>query len=112
MTCNAIFFVGYAVGQMLNAQFWKLQYRPRNTVPWIIVLCTVVADMALALVLRWYLISENKKRDAEKLASGKEYDEFGYIEVNKADGTVEQVKVPIQFLDITDKENKAFRYPL
>ena len=34
MTTNAIFLVGYCVGQMLCTQFWKEKYRPRNIVPW------------------------------------------------------------------------------
>lgn len=34
MTTNAIFLVGYCIGQMLCTQFWKTQYRPRNIVPW------------------------------------------------------------------------------
>ncbi|KAG9007033.1 hypothetical protein FRB93_008300 [Tulasnella sp. JGI-2019a] len=112
MTANAIFFVGYAVGQMLNSQFWKVQYRPRNTVPWVIILVSLVLDIVLVLALRFVLVAENRRRDAEKLASGKEYDEFGYIETTGADGQTHKVKVPIQFLDITDKENKAFRYAI
>lgn len=62
--------------------------------------------------MRYYLNSLNKRRDALKAESGKEYEEFGYIERTTADGTVEKFKVPIALLDITDKENKAFRYAL
>lgn len=112
MTANAIFFVGYAVGQMLNSQFWKIQYRPRNTVPWVIILVSLVVDIILIAILRIHLVRENNRRDAAKLASGKEYDEFGYVEKMGEDGTVHKVKVPIQYLDITDKENQAFRYAL
>ncbi|KAG8895904.1 hypothetical protein FRC01_012133 [Tulasnella sp. 417] len=112
MTCNAIFLIGYSLGQMLSTQFWKQKYRPRNMVPWIIQLCTYIGDIILIIIIRWYLVRENKRRDAEKLASGEEYPEFGYIEHTQEDGTVVKLKVPIQFLDITDKENRAFRYPL
>ncbi|KIO26062.1 hypothetical protein M407DRAFT_24622 [Tulasnella calospora MUT 4182] len=112
MTVNAIFLVGYSLGQMLCSQFWKEKYRPRNTVPWIIQLMTYVGDIILILIIRWYLSSENKRRDREKLESGKEYDEFGYIERVQEDGSTVKYKVPIQFLDITDLENKAFRYSL
>lgn len=63
-------------------------------------------------VIWWYLARENRRRDAEKLASGEEYEEFGFIEHVQEDGSVVKLKVPIQFLDITDIENKAFRYPL
>jgi len=110
MTVNAIFFIGYALGQMLSPQFWKIQYRPRNSVPWIILMCSYFGDIVIISGMWYYLSTENKRRDAEKLASGKEYDEFGVIEMTEQDGTVKKVKVPIQFLDLTDMENKAFRY--
>ncbi|KAG9022432.1 hypothetical protein FS837_006358 [Tulasnella sp. UAMH 9824] len=112
MTVNAIFLIGYCVGQMLCTQFWKEKYRPRNRVPWTIQLCTYVADIIIILVTRWYLVRENKRRDAEKAASGKEYEEFGYIEHTREDGSIQKIKVPIQFMDITDWENKSFRYAL
>ncbi|KAG8943135.1 hypothetical protein FRC04_003215 [Tulasnella sp. 424] len=112
MTCNAIFLVGYSIGQMVSSQFWKAKYRPRNMVPWAILLASFAFDIFMICIIRWYLVRENKRRDAEKLASGEEYPEFGYIEHVQEDGSVVKLKVPIQFMDITDKENKAFRYPL
>ncbi|KAG8959089.1 hypothetical protein FRC00_001975 [Tulasnella sp. 408] len=69
-------------------------------------------DIFMISVIWWYLARENRRRDAEKLASGEEYEEFGFIEHVQEDGSVVKLKVPIQFLDITDIENKAFRYPL
>ncbi|KAG9042781.1 hypothetical protein FS837_010400 [Tulasnella sp. UAMH 9824] len=112
MTCNAIFLVGYSIGdQMLSSQFWKEKYRPRNVVPWSILLASFAFDVLMISVIWWYLARENRRRDAEKLASGKEYDEFGFIKHIQEDGSVVKLKVPIQFLDITDLENKAFRYP-
>lgn len=74
--------------------------------------CTYVFDIFMIFVIRWYLVRENRTRDAEKLASGEEYDEFGYVEHTQEDGSIIRLKVPIQFMDITDKENRAFRYPL
>ncbi|KAG8929549.1 hypothetical protein FRC01_004156 [Tulasnella sp. 417] len=100
------------LGQMVSTQFWKEKYRPRNTVPWIIILSSFAFDILIISVIRWYLVRENKRRDAEKLASGEEYEEFGFVEHVQEDGSVVKLKVPIQFLDITDLENKAFRYPL
>jgi hypothetical protein len=112
MTTNAIFFVGYCIGQMLCTQFWKVQYRPRNTVPWAIQLSSYVFDIGVIYALRLYFQYLNRKRDAEKLASGKEYEEYGYVEHVNEDGSVVKMKVPIQFMDVTDWENKAFRYAL
>ncbi|KAG9004374.1 hypothetical protein FRB90_010951 [Tulasnella sp. 427] len=74
--------------------------------------CSFGFDIFMIALIRWYLVRENKRRDAEKLASGEEYDEFGYVEHAREDGSIVKLKVPIQFMDITDKENKAFRYPL
>ncbi|KIO24292.1 hypothetical protein M407DRAFT_9025 [Tulasnella calospora MUT 4182] len=75
-------------------------------------LSTFIFDIFMICVIRWYLVSENNRRDAEKLASGEEYDEFGYVEHTQEDGSIIKFKVPIQFMDITNKENRAFRYPL
>lgn len=47
-----------------------------------------VGDIIVILIICWYLSSENKRRDREKLESGKEYDEFGYIERVQEDGHV------------------------
>ncbi|KAG8926190.1 hypothetical protein FRC01_009234 [Tulasnella sp. 417] len=69
-------------------------------------------DILIISVIRWYLVRENKRRGAEKLASGEEYEEFGFVEHVQDDGSVVKLKVPIQVLDITDLENKGFRYPL
>lgn len=58
--------------------------------------------------MRWYLSRENRRRDA----SGEVYPEYGYIEHVTEDGRTVKVKVPIQYMDITDWENRAFRYAL
>ena len=71
---------------------------------------TYIFDIIIIFCMRLYFMYLNRKRDAEKLASGKEYDEFGYVEHVNADGTTQRIKVPIQFMDMTDWENKAFRY--
>jgi len=112
MTTNAIFFIGYCIGQMLCTQFWKVQYRPRNIVPWSIQLSSYVFDICIIYAMRLYFQYVNRKRDAEKLASGKEYEEFGYVEHVNEDGSTSRIKVPIQFMDVTDWENKAFRYAI
>jgi MFS transporter, ACS family, allantoate permease len=131
MTVNAVFLAGYCIGQILAPQFWKSKYAPRYRVPWAIVLVCPISyfhryayifsyvlqvafclDAILIVIIRIYLDRENKRRDAAKVHEGKEYDEYGYVERTKPDGTVEKLKVPIALLDITDKENPAFRYVL
>jgi hypothetical protein len=38
LTMHAMWFVGYSVGQMVAPQWWKNKYKPRNRVPWGILL--------------------------------------------------------------------------
>jgi len=73
---------------------------------------TYSLDIVLILALRIILQRENARRDRLKAESGKEYEEFGYVERTREDGSIEKFKVPIALLDITDGENPAFRYVL
>jgi len=73
---------------------------------------TYSVDIVLVCVLRFYFNALNKRRDAIKAETGEEYEEFGYVERTREDGSIERFKVPVALLDITDKENKAFRYVL
>jgi MFS transporter, ACS family, allantoate permease len=61
------------------------------------------------LITRFYLAWQNKIRDNEQPDST--YDNVYMTEV-KADGTKEEVKVDKAFLDLTDIENREFRYVL
>ena len=85
--------------------------------------------MALLLTIRFVLSSENKRRDREQLDES--YDDV-YIERIGKDGEVERVKVEKvkifyfnnmqywlilcnvyqEFLDLTDIQNRDFRYVL
>ncbi|TDL22854.1 MFS general substrate transporter [Rickenella mellea] len=118
LTANGMFLIGYALGQILCTQFWKAQYKPRNIVPWIITLVTYFVDIAIVMAIRYVLITENKRRDAlqaEAEASGKSLDEFsdlGYLDTVDESGKTVHVKVERALLDLTDKENLAFRYVL
>ncbi|EJU02432.1 MFS general substrate transporter [Dacryopinax primogenitus] len=109
LATNAVFLVGYALGQILCTQFWKSQYRPRDTVPWAIILASEFVTISLIILLRVLLIRENKRRDA--LQTEKAEDEFGYVE-QVEDGQVVRRKVEKRLLDLTDWENTSFRYPL
>lgn len=79
-------------------------------------------SVIIALVLRFQLSRENKRRDAmreesERTGEGKErFESWMEVEVEKRDekGEVRTVreKVDKNFLDLTDGENLAFRYVL
>ena len=108
-TTNAIFLIFYGVGNAAGPQMWEKKYQPRNHVPWAVVTACCVASGILALALRFYLANENKKRDAEPHVDT--YDNVYLTEVQD-DGTHIEKKVDRAFLDLTDRQNKEFRYIL
>jgi len=64
--------------------------------------------MLLILLLRFMLASENKRRDTEK---NDKFDEI-YIPQELPDGSVIEKRVDRAFLDLTDIQNREFRYAL
>lgn len=65
--------------------------------------------MALLLTIRILLARENRLRDAEPRDTT--YDDV-YVEVALADGTRVERKVEKEYLDLTDIQNRDFRYVL
>ncbi|KAJ7257601.1 major facilitator superfamily domain-containing protein [Mycena rebaudengoi] len=110
VTTNAIMLGAYCIGNGVGPFMWQAKYKPRNRVPWIIIASCYVCSMGIVLVIRHLLIAENKRRDAEyKPDTG--YDDV-YIERLTQDGSgvMEKVKVDKEFLDLTDIQNRDFRY--
>lgn len=72
----------------------------------------------LILVIRYLYVQENKRRDAlyaHAQATGEglhEYEDFAYVDTVDEKGEKIRTKVEKAMLDITDKENLAFRYVL
>lgn len=130
VTTNAIVMIGYGVGNAAGPQYWKAKYEPRDHVPWTILAVSWAVSATLLLVTRWHLARENAKRDRE--TRDETYDAVYITEVG-ADGKVFDAKVDkvrlatdlianagslvwlglLQaFLDLTDYENRDFRYAL
>ncbi|EJF61405.1 MFS general substrate transporter [Dichomitus squalens LYAD-421 SS1] len=109
VTVNAIMLIAYCVGNASAPFMWQAKYRPRNHVPWIIIGISYVICPLLLLVIRALLARENKKRDAEPVDD--KYEDF-YIEVVLPDGTRTERRVDKEFLDLTDVQNRDFRYVL
>ncbi|PCH37793.1 MFS general substrate transporter [Wolfiporia cocos MD-104 SS10] len=106
VTTNAVVMVGYAVGNAVGPQYWKTEYQPRNHVPWAILTACWAASGALLLATRWYLARENALRARE------EHDAT-YDDVYVADAkTGAEQRVDKAFLDLTDIQNRDFRYVL
>ncbi|KAI0725010.1 major facilitator superfamily domain-containing protein [Fomitopsis betulina] len=105
VTTNAIVMVGYAVGNSVGPQYWQTRYQPRNRVPWAILAACWAASLLILLATRFYLAAENRKRDREPR-------DATYDDVYVVDEKGEEKKVDKAFLDLTDMQNRDFRYVL
>ncbi|KAF8684239.1 MFS general substrate transporter [Rhizoctonia solani] len=109
ITVQAIMLSAYCVGNLVGPQMWQEKYKPRNRIPWaVITICYVLCPITL-LSLRFLLARENQRRDAEP-----NEDDIGevYIEEVLVDGTKIERRVDKAFLDLTDIQNREFRYVL
>ncbi|OAX37933.1 MFS general substrate transporter [Rhizopogon vinicolor AM-OR11-026] len=106
---NAIMLSAYCIGNSAGPFMWKAQYKPRNHVPWAVIgACYVICPIIL-LLIRAVLVRENRLRDAEPVDDNEE--EY-VIERITEDGKRVEVKVDKEFLDLTDRQNRDFRYVL
>ncbi|KAF8124325.1 MFS general substrate transporter [Boletus edulis] len=108
VTTNAIMLCAYCIGNAAGPFMWQSQYRPRNRIPWIVIGICYFTCPLLLLAIRRLLAGENARRDAEPI----EEDEEFFIEKESEDGTRVQVKVDKEFMDLTDRQNRDFRYVL
>ena len=117
-TTNAIFLVGYSLGFVLSTQFWKAKYAPAYHLPFGIILMGNLVSIICALLLLFLLGRENKRRDAmreEAIRTGigkEKYEEYAEVETRNGQGKMIKTRVDKAFLDMTDRENLAFRYVL
>ncbi|OJA17953.1 hypothetical protein AZE42_08564 [Rhizopogon vesiculosus] len=115
---NAAILSGYCIGNAAGPFMWKAQYKPRTVgihallrnyhVPWAIIGACCVVCPILLLAIRAILVRENRIRDAEPIDDNEEY----LIERITEDGKRVKVKVAKEFLDMTDRQNRDFRYVL
>ncbi|KAK1231236.1 hypothetical protein PQX77_005641 [Marasmius sp. AFHP31] len=109
ITVNAIMLCAYCIGNASAPFMWQEKYKPRNHVPWIIIGICYAACAVILLILRYILARENKRRDAEPVDDT--YNDV-WIERLNSKGEMEKVKVEKEFLDLTDIQNRDFRYVL
>jgi len=109
VTTNAIMLSGYCIGNAAGPFMWQAKYKPRNHVPWMIFGVCDVACICLLFAIRVLLSRENKRRDAEPLNDA--YDNVFLTKIDQ-DGNRVEMKVSKEFLDLTDKQNRDFRYVL
>ncbi|KND90052.1 putative transporter [Tolypocladium ophioglossoides CBS 100239] len=94
-TCSVMVFVGYGIGQIIAPQFFLAQESPSYPTGFRAFYVSTGLMIAILVVLYIYLRRENHRRD-------------------KSGATVnlEQVADSTAFLDLTDREQEAFRYVL
>ncbi|KAJ4482898.1 hypothetical protein C8J55DRAFT_45922 [Lentinula edodes] len=111
ITVNAIMLCAYCIGNAAGPFMWKQKYKPRNHVPWAVIGACYVSTITLLLLLRLYMSRENRKRDAEPQDEAADTDV--YVKQESAEGDiVKMLKVDKGFLDMTDVQNRSFRYVL
>lgn len=71
-------------------------------------ICCMCATTVLSLVLRFVLARENKRRDA----ADESRSECGAESVGESKEDINDLRERSEDLDLTDRENRAFRYIL
>ncbi|KAJ7081269.1 MFS general substrate transporter [Mycena epipterygia] len=110
VTTNAIMLGAYCIGNSAGPFMWQARYKPRNHVPWIVIGVCYASCMFLVLAIRYLLVAENKRRDAEPVQDDGYDDVFIERLASDGSGVMEKVKVDKEFLDLTDIRNRDFRY--
>lgn len=91
---------------------WMEKYKPRNIVPWSIIAVCYGGSSLILLGISYFLKRENKRRDRLVADGVISNDPYGYIDEVLEDGTKLTSQVDKGFMDLTDKQNLNFRYPL
>ncbi|KAF7798393.1 hypothetical protein EIP86_009614 [Pleurotus ostreatoroseus] len=118
LATTAIFLVGYALGQTLCTQFWLDKYKPADRVPFGITLMSHLASIVCTLALWASFKKENARRDTLKLHAERTgvdiaaHEEYAYVDVTDSRNKECKQRVDKMYLDLTDRENLAFRYIL
>ncbi len=96
----AILFFGYSIGNIIGPQTFKSSDAPAYHSAYIAMLIGYVIKLVSIITLYIYMYSVNKKRDREAAASGV--------------GSIDEEKEAIErgMKDVTELDNKGFRYSL
>ncbi|KAE9405850.1 MFS general substrate transporter [Gymnopus androsaceus JB14] len=111
VTMNAIMLVGYCIGNAVGPFMWEQKYKPRNHVPWIVIGVCYVVSIILLLIIR-VRASGRVKTNVGMPNRSTPRMMMCTLEVKGSDGVIEKVKVDKEYLDLTDVQNREFRYVL
>ncbi|EJC97572.1 MFS general substrate transporter [Fomitiporia mediterranea MF3/22] len=109
ITMNAVWFIADSVGSAIGPQMWVDQFAPRYHVPWAILSISHTGASLLFLLQRYLLDKENKRRDREP--PDDTYDDV-WVKITDENGEIIKKKIDRSFLDLTDRQNREFRYVL
>ncbi|EIM88617.1 MFS general substrate transporter [Stereum hirsutum FP-91666 SS1] len=109
ITTNAIMLSAYCIGNAAAPFMWQAKYKPRYHIPWIIIGICYICCIALLFAIRTLLKRRNDLREAE--AADDTYEDV-YVIKTLDNGEKVEVKVAKEFLDLTDMQNRDFRYVL
>ncbi|EGX95721.1 putative allantoate permease of the major facilitator superfamily [Cordyceps militaris CM01] len=98
--------VAASVANMISPEFWQSKYKPRYILPWAFMTAFWFISPIMCLIIRFYLQKENKKRAAILAQRGSESDN-DVLEVGS-----EIMHLKDEDLDLTDRQNLRFVYPL
>jgi hypothetical protein len=103
---GAILFTGYCVGNIIGPQTFKASEAPRYHSAYIAMLVGYVVKLGAITVLYVYMYMANKKRDREQQVSG----DGGEALATDRDAKVRREGIESGMHDMTELDNKAFRY--
>ncbi len=89
-----------------TSRFWQSKYKPRYALPWAFMTAFWFISPIMCLIIRFYLVHENKKRAAILADRGIDSDN-DVLEVGS-----EIMHLKDDDLDLTDRQNLRFVYPL
>ena len=97
----------YAADPFVYYRFWEEKYQPRYVLPWSFMTAFWFISPAMCLIIRFYLMRENRRREAlvNAAADGAGVDGS---ENEAIDTGSEIVKIGGKDLDRTDRENLRF----
>ncbi|KIM92856.1 hypothetical protein OIDMADRAFT_46519 [Oidiodendron maius Zn] len=99
---NAVLFLGYCTGNIAGPFFYKTDQSPRYELGIWSMVVSHLLEVAVILLLRVLLASENKRRDLLQGIGVEDSDEARAARERELDRTA--------FSDMTDRENMNFRY--
>ncbi|KAI0376373.1 putative allantoate permease of the major facilitator superfamily [Hypomontagnella monticulosa] len=106
LTLMSTCVVAAAVANMISPEFWREEYKPRYRLPWAFMTAFWIISPILCLIIRFYLVRQNKLRARIIESQGSEE------EIDVLDNGSEILNLNEKDLDETDRQNLKFVYPL